>query len=845
MRNKESNELLVWQNWLMFIVATILLGWLIIPLIDILSDKIVGPFTELLPYENKIIVNLVSICVCLICITFILFSIRMLKPTILSWRTTICIFSVGLSVIMVWGFDRFMSNKWYFLPLFDTNIAIVDVFILTLIIAMITIATYRIRGVKNKLKVLSGDNGDTLQEDSMQSDRPIDNEDEDILRRSPFAKKLVSKIENLDTYEGARSLAITASWGNGKTSFLNLVKNRLKKNEFYIVDIIPWNLNPDKNITAHFFEEIIKKLGGIDNQIAKYLKQYSDMLASVNLGFFSNIFSNISLPAMAKKISDAMITKGIKVVIVFDDIDRLDASEIEEVFRIIRGSANFKNFIFISAFDKRYVQQALQNSNAAFNEHYIEKFFEMEFPLPEIRTDRIESMILDNISWMSEKDQIGFKEYITHDTSWMGGVAPYAPLTNLRIIYRWLNSLKYRYEILREECVIEDLADLEMLNLLYPQVYTLLASEYETFFECESHQNTYKLWEDSMKVSPDSDWIKHLKQKRKRNLLKYCKDELKMSPSQIQGLYTILDRLVPKHRYNGEPKAFSNPNYTQRYFDSILAQTDIPQSKFNDMIAGKESYMEFIDNDEEQVFSHSLFLMCYESKPANLDEFRNLLEIIFYASCHYSRFGVSYYKIREKMFSFDLSPEVKKTIFQDLISKNKFSNHMYMSLIPSRYSERQGWLDIFTEEECNQILADLFNKAVKEGYSVEELSTLYYYSREKVKEEDVELSYICNIEQIKSTYKQLLAQYSLTDFSYLIYTQHPDGKKFYPSTNFVQLFGDWESYNSYINKHELLNELTSLPKKEWEEFETFIKEWEENNKEPISFSFNNINMQKH
>lgn len=338
------------------------------------------------------------------------------------------------------------------------------------------------------------------------------------------------------------------------------------------------------------------------------------MLAAVNLGFFSSIFSNISLPDMAKKISDAMMTKSIKVVIVFDDIDCLDASEIEEVFRIIRGSANFKNFIFISAFDKRYVQQALRNSNAAFNEHYIEKFFEMEFPLPEIRTDRIESIILENIKWMSEKDQIEFKEYITHDTSWMGGVAPYVPLTNLRIIYRWLNSLKYRYEILREECVISDLADLEMLNLLYPQVYTLLASKYETFFECESHQNTYKLWDDSMKTSPDSDWIKHIKQKRKRNLLNYCKDELKMSPSQIQSLYTILDRLVPKHRYNGEPKAFSNPNYTQRYFDSILAQTDIPQSKFNDMIAGKESYVEFIDNDEEQVFYHSLFLMCYESK---------------------------------------------------------------------------------------------------------------------------------------------------------------------------------------------------------------------------------------
>lgn len=567
------------------------------------------------------------------------------------------------------------------------------------------------------------------------------------------------------------------------------------------------------------------------------------MLASVNLGFFSSIFSNISLPAMAQKISDAMINRDIKVVVVFDDIDRLEASEIQEVFRIIRGSANFKNFIFISAFDKRYVQQALKNSNAAFNEHYIEKFFEMEFPLPEIRKDRIEAIILDNISWMSEKDQTEFQKYITHDTSWMGGVSPHAPLTNLRIIYRWLNSLKYKYEILREECMITDLADLEMLNLLYPQVYTLLASGYETFFECENYQNTYKLWDESMIVSSETDWIRHLKQKTKRNLLNHCKVELKMTEVQIQGLSTILERLIPKHRYHGEPKAFSNPNYTQRYFDSILAQTDIPQSKFDDMVAGIESYMDFINNDKDQIFSHSLFLMCFEFRPKNLIELKNLLEIIFYASCHYDRFGLSYYTIREKMYSFDLSKEYKKTLLSNLIINNKFSNHVYMSLIPFRHSERQGWLDIFSEEECDQMMTVLFNKAIEEGHSVDELSTLYYYTKEKVKEVDVESSYVCKIERIKNAYKKILAQSALKNLSYLIYTQHPDDNKFYPSTDFVQLWGDWDSFNSYMKELGLVNEQASSAD-DWIEFETFVKEWESNNKVPIPFSFNHINMSK-
>ena len=72
----------------------------------------------------------------------------------------------------------------------------------------------------------------------------------------------------------------------------------------------------------------------------------------------------------------------------------------------------------------------------------------------------------------------------------------------------------------------------------------------------------------------------------------------------------------------------------------------------------------------------------------------------------------------------------------------------------------------------------LFDKAIEEGHSVDELSTLYYYAKEKVKEEDVESSYVCNNVQIKETYKKILAKYSLTNPSYLIYYQHPDGNKF-------------------------------------------------------------------
>lgn len=347
-----------------------------------------------------------------------------------------------------------------------------------------------------------------------------------------------------------------------------------------------------------------------------------------------------------------------------------------------------------------------------------------------------------------------------------------------------------------------------------------------------------------MKVSSESNWLRHIKQKKKQNLLTYCNEELKMSSSQIQDMLTILERILPKHRYQGESKGFSNPNYTQRYFDSILSQSDIKQSVFNDMIAGKDSYVEFITNDKEQVFSHSLFLLCHESKPDTKDELKMLLNIIFYASSYYSRFGFSYYTIRDKMYKFKLPKEEKKEIFLGLILENGFSNWLYMSFIPGTHSERQGWQDIFSEDECNQILSSLFDKAINEGASLNELSSLYHYSQEKVGKTDDESSYICKNEQIKNKYKAILAQSSFKDPSWLIYTQRPDGLKYYPSTDFVQLWGNWTSLSSYIEEQQQHDKLPQSSSKAWEEFETFIKEWEENNKETISFTFNHINMSK-
>lgn len=47
-------------------------------------------------------------------------------------------------------------------------------------------------------------------------------------------------------------------------------------------------------------------------------------------------------------------------MVVIDDLDRLEGTELMAVLKLIRITANFKNLIFIVAYDKGFVANALK-----------------------------------------------------------------------------------------------------------------------------------------------------------------------------------------------------------------------------------------------------------------------------------------------------------------------------------------------------------------------------------------------------------------------------------------------------------------------------------------------------
>ena len=120
--------------------------------------------------------------------------------------------------------------------------------------------------------------------------------------------------------------------------------------------------------------------------------EYVDLLTSLDMPkpldvFASSVFGKreTSVNKLKDEIRESLCKIGKSVYILIDDLDRLTKSEIYEVIRLIRNTANFPYLKFIVACDRKYIVEQLKELN--MDPKYLEKIFTMEVSLPKMYQD--------------------------------------------------------------------------------------------------------------------------------------------------------------------------------------------------------------------------------------------------------------------------------------------------------------------------------------------------------------------------------------------------------------------------------------------------------------------------
>lgn len=211
-------------------------------------------------------------------------------------------------------------------------------------------------------------------------DEPIETSQEDLLGRSDFAQILAQKLLNTQSKHQSFAMGILSSWGIGKTSFLNLIKEELKRYGTICIDFSPWIYGKDHNLIQDFFSEVGKHLQKYADTLPRDMMEYAQILEKSESTSWLSVLLSLgnsgkNLKQQSLLLKQSLQKVNLPIVVFIDDLDRLGGNEIMEVLKLIRNAANFSEIKFIAAYDRAYLVEAIKQQNIESANYYLEKFF--------------------------------------------------------------------------------------------------------------------------------------------------------------------------------------------------------------------------------------------------------------------------------------------------------------------------------------------------------------------------------------------------------------------------------------------------------------------------------------
>ncbi|WP_207420235.1 KAP family P-loop NTPase fold protein [Desertivirga brevis] len=466
----------------------VLLTWLNTPFIKIFEEFFVNPLFGWIPDEPMgTWVGLGYISVLIIC-----FKLLDKKFSSQKYLASSLFISLLFWISILYWFERLIIKKYYFIPIFSHKYLEGFPVILDPIFIFIFIAFFKYLKASINLKPLKN------QPSFVNTDQPIKYISDDLLERKQFVKKIGDKINELRTANNhSFVIGINGKWGFGKSSILKILYEYLDSKSVK-VEFNPWISNNNNNLIQDFFNTLDKTLSGYistSNIFIKYGESLSKIDSDKNpLKPFGSFFKEKVLQERFAEIT-SLIKKIHKPVYVFiDDIDRLNKEEIFDILRLIRSSASFPNMIFIVAYDRSYIEEALAELKIPHSDRYLEKIIQLEVELPRIRETIMPSLLIKELENrlafnFNQTQKIYYDEALlqlsnlvfghsTHSGTIKYGVYKHLGkiFFNMRDINRFCNSFITKYSVLFEALYLPDIFIVELLKFVSPKIYNLIAT---------------------------------------------------------------------------------------------------------------------------------------------------------------------------------------------------------------------------------------------------------------------------------------------------------------------------------------------------------------------------------
>lgn len=347
-------------------------------------------------------------------------------------------------------------------------------------------------------------------------DLPIKTSKDDLLARASFSRALAEAIQ---TYEHKDSVvtALYGAWGSGKSSVVNMVLERIDeasvgmaaKSRPIIIRFNPWNYSDQNQLVAQFFRSLSVALrrgdaGADARKAGEQLEVYSEFFKPLALipeptGLVAILATSAAW--VLKKVGiaagkwgslkskdldqirndlDALLAKqSRKIIIVVDDIDRLNNAEIRQVFQLVKALGDFPNTIYFLAFDRDVVVKALAQVQEGSGNEYLEKIIQIPFQLPVISKAEVEKVLFSQLDELI-KDIPQERWNQTHWGNVFHGGMRFFFLT-IRDVTRYVNSLRFSFAMVKDEVNPVDFLAVIALQVFEADVYEGVRENHDLF----------------------------------------------------------------------------------------------------------------------------------------------------------------------------------------------------------------------------------------------------------------------------------------------------------------------------------------------------------------------------
>jgi len=313
--------------------------------------------------------------------------------------------------------------------------------------------------------------------------------EKDTLNRNQFSLEIVKNtLEYLDNNSESLVIGINGSWGSGKSTLLHFIKvdlTHLKKNKYHIFEFNPWIFSGKEELHTIFLNQLSIAIGSSKQKLRNKIRKIADSfrwLEDVNgitksASSLSKKLHDVSILDQKNEINELLKAEGIKTLILIDDIDRLTPKEIMEIFQLIRLNANFSNTVFIICFDKAVVKNAIANEFKLDGEKYLEKIIQVDYTLPSILPEDLETLFFQNINELSRKHEIDFDQRTLNEAWIIKGLRN--QFNNVRDINRYFNAIQFRLLSFHKNVNAVDFLIIEAIRLFDYDSYELIRSSYK------------------------------------------------------------------------------------------------------------------------------------------------------------------------------------------------------------------------------------------------------------------------------------------------------------------------------------------------------------------------------